>query len=201
MKENKSFYDVFLEECQKSTLVVNSYVTENQKISVRDNAKFLNQIDASYHSKIAREIITILEDYNRRTDSNEYHVINNPKHNDREKEIKIIKKFLDILHKSKRTNGTKNLRPITNYDLIEKLQLLTETFLSITEDLDQTMYIKKTRSSKSELSTKINELIKQYNIQSASREAKKFIDNLDYPYNDWLSFFYFVPTKKKLKNF
>jgi hypothetical protein len=173
---SETFYDVFINECNKPTLIIDSFVTENQKIAFRDYGGFLDHIPVSDYSKIARNIITDLEDYNRRTDGDEFHVVGEKEGEKlKEKDIKIIKKFLSVL-----TNKNKSVHRQKDCDDTNTMIPLVNNFLSLHER-NEVYYFKRRVSTKTPLKNTINQIIKNYKIPNATYSAKTLIDKLDNP--------------------
>lgn len=183
MMKSKSFYEVFIDECSEPTLLIGSFVTNEQKQLIEE-ATFLNEINECNYKREAREIITILEDYNRRLPSynddtneeivQEYHVLNKQKGERlRQNEIKTAEHFLALVNNQKRT-----FRSLKSREDIETLKPLVENLIVNLKNADICLYISKTIQTKTPLKNKISKIINKYNIKSATKQAKHLIDKL-----------------------
>ena len=181
MGNEESFYDVFERKCA-SPLFVGHYVTENQKASIRINAKFLNQLRRDDYEKVAFDIVTTIGIYNTATDS--LHTEVKHKHPQREKDIRYTEKFLSIFLNGDRKIIATNKSPEEWHKEIHILYELANNFLELIKDEKKTYYCSIKHSSKTKLKEVMNSIVKTYHLKVTTREVKKFIDNFDNPFND-----------------
>lgn len=171
----ESFEDIFERECQKSPLVVEDYITDDQINNIKLYGSFLNQIPSEDHLQVAKSLVDILHDYNRRTDGNELMVVSIKESlNRRTRDEKIAQKFLSVLKNKNCHAYKKNVS-----DLIDDLKTKTEEYLEYLSDEEEVFYTKPTRALKTAFRQKIYGICDTYNLPKG-RNVKKLIDNIDY---------------------